>query len=193
MVNFSLLTDDELAQICRNGGEEPWAELMTRYLSVIENCAAQNFNVSPSETDDLISDGVFYGLCNAVKHFDPEKSSFAVFAKRCINNAMLNTVQKRNAQKRIPQPLIVPLDTENPVYESGDLQAQLEIREQLEEIQAAMDKILTDRERQVFILHIKGYTYAEIAEKFGITKKSAESAASRAGSKLKASFKKKGD
>ena len=189
MADYTIMTDDELALACRCDNNAAWNELMTRYLPVIERYAFRTAGASSTEYDNLLSDGVFYGLCNAVKHFDPEKSSFSTFAGRCINNAMLNTLRRRYSQRRLPPELIVPIDSEVAALSDDDMQSQLEIREQLEEIRAKMEKILTKKEKQAFMLHIKGYSFAEVAEKLGTTQKSAETASARAVAKLRACFK----
>ena len=189
MVKYSDMTDDQLVEECKEGNDLAWSELMKRYLSVLDSCAGEFFGAGYSEIDDLISDGIFFGLLNAVKHFDGEKASFATYARRCIRNAMLNTLEQKNAKKRIPRKAVTQLDESIIVRESSDPQQQLEISAQLEEIGEIISKQLTEKEKQAFVMRLKGYGYADIARKLSVTLKAAETAVSRANSKIRASLK----
>ena len=189
MIEYSEMTDDMLVESCASGEELAWSELMKRYSSVLEACASEFYRADDSEIDDLISDGIFFGLISAVKHFDPQKASFPTFARRCIRNAMLNALERRNAKRRVPREALVSLEEEDSLSGQSDLQQRLENDEQLREVMSVVSEKLTEKEKQAFVLRVKGYTYAEIGQKLGSSTKSAESAVSRASAKLRDSFK----
>lgn len=188
MAEYTNLIDDEIAVLCGSDDDDAWSELMRRYLPVIEAYAAKYAVSSPEEYENLLSDGVFYGLCNAVRRFDPGRSSFSTFARKCIDNAMLNTLRRSSAGRRIPAGMTVPIDDEFDIQSSDDLKLRIEIREQLEQIKEQTERILTTKEKQAFLLHLQGYSYNEIAEKLDTTRKAAETASARAAAKLRASL-----
>ena len=189
MTDYSNFTDEQLVSECKAGNEFAWSQLMKRYRPFIERFAVSHFRVPASEIDDFVSDAVFNGLCSAVRHYKPGGPPFSTFASRCIKNACLNTLNRRNSQKRIPLEATVSIDEQaGAISGDYDVQQQLEIRAELREVEAAIARLLTERENEALRLWLDGESHAEIAERLGITRKAAETSVYRAKKKLKAYF-----
>lgn len=158
------------------------ALLIYRYMPLIK-AKARCFKNPCVENDDLISEG-FLGLLSAIRSYNPEKGSFAAFASACISNKMKSAVAKGSANSLLVTPLeesfLEEISDGNPGTE--DL---IILKEQNNELLKQVDKLLSEREREVFYLYISAYSYGQIAEKLGISAKSVDNAITRAKAKLR--------
>lgn len=101
--------------------------LVTENLSLVHYLVRKNFfdDSNKSRYDDLVSAGTM-GLIKASKSYNPEKSTFATFASRCIINEVLmymrvNDKPKRNkitimSLEETPTSLRFTRDTEDLTY-----------------------------------------------------------------------------
>ena len=153
------------------------AMLIARYIPLIKARAAY-FKSSSVERDDLISEG-FLGLLGAIRSYDAEKGTFAAFASTCISNKMKTAVSKNGGN----YPERVSMD-EAKLEEIGDESPSAE--ELL--IEKMTESLLSKREKDVFMLYLSAYSYAQIAEKLGISAKAVDNALSRAKAKLRSAM-----
>ena len=161
------------------------AMLIARYIPLIKARAAY-FKSSSVERDDLISEG-FLGLLGAIRSYDAEKGTFAAFASTCISNKMKTAVSKNGGN----YPERVSMD-EAKLEEIGDESPSAEElliqKEQYDEIEKMTESLLSKREKDVFMLYLSAYSYAQIAEKLGISAKAVDNALSRAKAKLRSAM-----
>ncbi len=175
------LSDNRLAVLAQEN-EAAYSELISRYLFTVRRLAGV-YTSNPSDFDDLVSEGIL-GLMNAVKEFDGGvKSSFSTFAGVCISNRMLTCLKKQG--KIIGhEEGIDGLD----IAASATPESILISREELGEVFAGAQANLSSTEAQVFGLYCRGLEVSEIANKLGISKKSAGNALFRVRTKLRQMF-----
>ncbi len=183
MADYSSLSDEKLASVGINAdGGEKTAELISRYSAAVFSAAARYAGCADYE--ELVSDGMD-ALLNAIAHYDESKGSFAAFANVCISNRMKNTVDRaaRRAARLSDNTELETLTDTAPTPEELVI-----LRESTGEMSRQMSLLLTKLEKRCLDGVILGHSYAEIAEKLGIGKKSVDNAVARARAKLKAAF-----
>lgn len=116
------------------------------------------------------------GLCRAAKLYDVSKGSFSTYAYRAMRGCVINDIRERSAAKRIPENLIDSYNNDICTEDGGIVEYldTLTSNEDLEKevvekvlVESCMAK-LSDRDRLIFNLLIKGYDYREIAKIVGV-------------------------
>lgn len=188
MTDEQLLQDIAIAE--ENGAlsehNKYTAALISKYMPLIK-AKACCFRSSCVETDDLVSEG-FLGLLSAIRSYNPEKGVFSAFAAACISNKMKTAIAKGSANS-----LLVTSVDDAFLEEISDNTPGAEdliiLKEQNDEMMRQVDKLLSEKEREVFYLYLSAYSYNQIAEKLNITPKSVDNAITRAKTKLRNCFK----
>ena len=120
----------------------------------------KKYYAQTSDQEDLISIGTI-GLIKGINSFDPEKGvRLATDAARCVENEILMyfRAQRKSAQDVSLSDYIetgtdgAALSLMDVVCEEGDLLEQVSTRQTVLQLRAAVDKCLTDQERQVIRL-----------------------------------------
>ena len=184
---LSLCSDEELVGRCRRTRLTApcFSELIYRYFPFIKSKAAQ-LCPSPSACDDFVQEGLL-GLISAVKGFDPEKGEkFSAYAYSCVSNRMrsaaagISRLQERENGSDEPQ--AEDLTTPESILISRELFGSLE-------------RLLSRKEYEIFMMYVSGLSCGEIAARLGISPKSADNAVQRSRRKLRAELEgdKKGD
>jgi len=182
-VSAMKVTDEELVGIIRTrpdpmqGGET--ALLISRYSPVIRLKAAKLRN-KDIDTEDLCQEG-YLALFDAIRAYDSSKGAFSTFAGRCISNRMINAAAKARGSLEKADNFDFTLVPDG----STSTDDYLISKEDDTALTEKMLMVLSEKEYNVFRLYLDGYSYKQIAEKTGITPKSADNALSRAKKKLK--------
>ncbi|MDO5572821.1 MAG: RNA polymerase sporulation sigma factor SigK [bacterium] len=157
--------------------------LIERNLRLVAHIVKKYQSVG-EDTEDLISIGTI-GLIKAVTTFDADKGSrLATYAARCIDNELLMMFRTRKKSSRdvsIHEPIgtdkegneISLLD----IIESPpeDIIERMELASDIEKLYDYVDKILTDREKEIIRLRYGLFqgeesTQREIGAKLGISR-----------------------
>jgi RNA polymerase sigma factor (sigma-70 family) len=147
----------------------------------IANQIGQKFNRPPSETEELVSDGIC-GLLRAVDGFDLSRGcQFATFAWPCSSRAILRPLKKAS---RRPKLLQEPDDgsLELLVSDPHDDLAEVDAADLFEHAKANM----TARQRLVVEQLVEGQTLTQIADNLGVTRQAVHQSARQAAQKFKA-------
>ena len=145
---------------------------------------AKKYNNSSEEQDDLISIGTI-GLIKAIETFNIEKGTrLATYASKCIENEILMSIRtnkKNKVQVSLQDP--IGMDKEGNEISLIDVLGtdidyildQVELKVQISKLYEQLDKILTNREKEIILLRYGlttcGYkTQREIAEKLKISR-----------------------
>lgn len=177
------VTDEELIGIIKTQSDPmqsgETALLISRYSPIIRIKAAKLHN-KEIESEDLCQEG-YLALFDAIRGFDDSRGSFSAFAGKCISNRMINAaVKARSALEKAD-------DFDFTLIPDGSTSTDDYLISK-EDNNAVIEKMLTslsELEYNVFRQYLDGYSYKQIAEKMGITAKSADNALSRAKKKLK--------
>ncbi len=171
-------SDEDLVLVSKSD-EAAYSELISRHLATVRR-VARLYSTNPSDFDDLVSEGIL-GLMNAVKTYNGEReASFSTYAYSCVHNRIITAIRKSQRINRCEEN-IEGLELEG--YQSPE---NIVIsREELSEVLLWMENGLSKTEKSAFELYMSGASYQEIADKLGISQKSADNALARVRRKLR--------
>ena len=184
-MNYSLLSDEELVTFCKENNEEALSLLTSRYSEKAKLIALSFKNVH-IETEDLIQEGMI-GFLSAVYSFNGDRgASFSTYAGHCIRNRLLSVVRSTCSKKRIPFDMTVPLQSDSDIRENvPSPEEHIISQKEAEYISSVISSSLSLQEKNIFMLHLTGMTYDEIAKLCSITSKAVDSTLQRARKKLR--------
>ena len=183
------ISDEELINQIRENDPQALNEIIERYKSLIE-IRVSNYFINGAEKDDLMQEGRI-GLFKAIMNYDAKKdASFNTFANLCIERQLINAVKNSNRQKHMPLNNYVSLNGSDDDSSSENIDTVLNNsvedpldtitkEEYMNEINDTLDKNLSDFEKNVLDLLLKGYKYEEIAQKLDSNSKAIDNAIQR--------------
>ena len=185
------------------GGEKAaWAKevLIERNLRLVAH-VARKYQGSGEDMEDLISIGTI-GLIKAIDTFDAGKGRLATYACRCIDNELLMMLRARKKISREVS-LYEPIGTDKEGNEINlldiieqqqpDVIEQMELEENVKKMFLLLDRVLTEREREILILRYglgdEGeVTQSEVGNRLGISRSYVSRIEKKALEKLRKAF-----
>jgi RNA polymerase sporulation-specific sigma factor len=183
--SYNSLSDNKLAQLVKNGGDNALNELSMRYISIIR-FIARRFSAQGYELNDFVQEGLL-GLLYSCKTYDENgASSFKSYMSLIVERRFISIIRKSNAQKAVPDSAIIKIDdltdeiedfTQNP----EDL---IVYKDYLDAVFKKLESLLSKSEYVILMLYGNGLSYKEIAKRRSISEKSADNALQRARRKI---------
>ena len=186
---------------CKAGNKESRNILIERNQRLVAHIV-KKYNTSDKDIDDLISIGTI-GLIKAIDTFDMSKGiRLATYASRCIENELLMLLRGEKKQsKEVYYYEPIGADKEGneinllDIIESVDIDIveNLELKRNIKVLYTLVNKVLTDRERQIIVLRYglgenKEVTQREIAASLHISRSYVSRIEKKALKKLRDSF-----
>ena len=183
-------SDEDIIDYIKNGDEEALSYLLNKYKDLVNSKIGKYFIIG-AEKEDIMQEGMI-GLFKAIKNFDSQKAnSFKTFANICIERQLITAIKSSNRQKH--QPLNSSLSLNINAYENEEessrelieifqnktVEDPLELitrKEYFTEVENAIDKSLSNFEKQVLNRFVNGESYITIAQKLNSPVKSVENA-----------------
>ena len=174
--------------------------LIERNLRLVAHIAKKYQNVD-EDMEDLISIGTI-GLIKAISSFDAGKGKLSTYASRCIDNELLMLLRSKKKSSREVS-LFEPIGTDkegNEInlldiieHEQEDVTEQMELCDNIKKMAGLLDKVLTDREREIIFLRYglatgKEVTQREIGELLHISRSYVSRIEKKALQKLREEF-----
>ena len=168
----------ELAARVKAGNQRAFSELAVQYRPLIEHeCLRRAGRLAVDE----LSQAALIGLYSAACSFDPSLGvTFGAYARVCVSNRI-------DSELRAVRPSNEPLDEENAGTDISPEEAFLSDESYRLRL-ASIDRILSDYEKQVFMLYLQGESYKFIAARLGKSEKSVDGALTRSRAKLRAAL-----
>ena len=189
--NYKDMSDEDLINVIKSGDKFALEFLISKYKELV-NMKVSKFFMIGAEKEDIVQEGLI-GLFKAVKSYNPEKqNSFKTFANLCIERQLITAIKSSNRQKHMPLNSYLSLNTT--AYEEDEDSSLLEVfdahqmedpldtitkKEYYQTVENAIDKSLSDFEKQVLNRYIQGESYVQIAEKLDAPVKSIDNAIQR--------------
>ena len=197
---FKQASDEEIILMYRDGEEDAAGFLMNKYKNLVRKKAGSMY-ILGADKEDLIQEGMI-GLFKAVRDYDMGRDvNFYTFADLCVSRQMYTAVQASNRQKHLPLNTYISIYSQNMSMEEGTEEYDLintlttpkeanpeELvieQENMEQMEHAILRELSELEKQVFELHLTGMNYTEIAKVLGRDEKSTDNALQRMKAKIK--------
>ena len=203
---YENLTDEEIiVEIKDNCDSNALDYLINKYRNFVRAKARSYFLIG-ADREDIIQEGMI-GLYKAIRDFRNDKlSSFRAFAELCVTRQIITAIKTATRQKHIPLNSYVSLN--KPIYDEDsdrtlfDVLSGAEVsdpeelvisQEELIDIEAKMEEILSDLEWKVLMSYLDGKSYQEIAEELDRHVKSIDNALQRVKRKLERYMDNRGD
>ncbi len=170
-------TDMQLANLIRDGDTQAFDALFLRYYTPLCHLAARMLK-SVDASEDVVQDvflRIWTGRANWVLNV-----SVRAFLERAVRNASIDSIRHAS--------YVVRSSESDLGSGRGDMLAELDNRTALENAQEAISN-LPEGSRTIFLLsRVDGMTYAQIAERLGISVKTVETQMGRALKELRKSI-----
>ena len=179
---------------CQNSGENKiknttdssLARQIAAYMPYIQK-KAYLIKMAGLEKDDLVQEGLI-GLFKAIDSYDKQLgTAFSTYAITCINNCINSAVKQAARKKHLPLNGYLSLSTQDGIElkDECSLEDIAISKEEYDALQKKINDDLSDFERDVLALYLRGYDYTALAERLDTTAKSVDNALQRARKKLK--------
>ena len=205
MRKYDQYSDEKVIELCHAGEDTAIDYLLEKYKPLVRKKARTLYLIG-GDNDDLIQEGMI-ALYKAIRAYDPQReSSFGSYATLCIEHQLYNVIKGANRLKNSPLNTYVSLYSPMNQDENGNSRETLadtlqpaELinpedividKENVTDIESAIEKYLSQFEQQVVSLYIDGNDYQQIASILGKSKKSIDNALQRIKKKLSAQTKK---
>lgn len=198
MSKYKTATDEAIIGWIREGDAEAMDYLIRKYTNMVKREARKMYLIG-SDEEDIIQEGMI-GLFQAIRGYEADKeSSFATFAKLCIQRQMYSAVTASNRKKH--QPLNTYVSFDEPAFAEscgfvgdGDQTVEDVIsaaeehtnpekivldREYVGMIESVIVERLSNLEKKVLRLYLEGRSYDDIASELRKTRKAIDNAIQR--------------
>ena len=189
--NYKDMSDEDLINVIKSGDKSALEFLIGKYKELV-NMKVSKFFMIGAEKEDIVQEGLI-GLFKAVKSYNPDKqNSFKTFANLCIERQLITAIKSSNRQKHMPLNSYLSLngtayedDEESnllDVFDAHQMEDPLDTitkKEYYQPVENAIDKSLSDFEKQVLNRYMQGESYVQIAEKLETPVKSIDNAIQR--------------
>ncbi|MGX6591739.1 sigma-70 family RNA polymerase sigma factor [Cetobacterium ceti] len=186
------MIDNSIIRKAKLGDEEAFNEILHEYENLIALKTRKYFIIG-GDRDDLFQEGVI-GLMKAIEAYNDEKASFKTFAMLCVKRQILTAISVDNTYKNklLNQSMSDVYITEDEDF-SYTKQKSLTYydpeelylgKEKIQLLEKYLETLLSPMEMGVFKKLEAGYTYIEIAELIGITKKASDNCIQRIKKKI---------
>ena len=188
---FNKMSDEELIKLIKTGNKSALNFIMNKYKEVV-NIKVSKYFIIGAEKEDIVQEGLI-GLYKAIKNFDADKdNSFKTFANLCIERQLITAIKTSNRQKHMPLNSYLSLnmsayedeeaETVIDVFDSNLIEDPLDTitkKEYYASIEKAIDKSLSNFEKQVLNKFAEGKSYVQIADSLNTPVKSVDNAIQR--------------
>ncbi len=194
--NYNDMSDEDLITLIKSDDKCALEHLINRYKSLV-NMKVGRYYIIGAEREDIEQEGLI-GLFKAIKNFQADKqNSFKTFASICIERQLITAIKSSNRQKHMPLNSYLSLNCNAYDNEEDGNNSNAELYEILNtnliedpldtitqkeyyaNIEATIDKTLSDFEKKVLNQYIQGESYVQIAEKLDAPVKSIDNAIQR--------------
>ena len=183
--------DDNMVFRAKEGDEKSLNHILRKYRNFVRS-KAKPFFIVGADKEDLLQEGMI-GLFKAIRDYDEGKTvSFRAFAELCVTRQIITAVKTSTRQKHIPLNSYIslnkPVNEEDPDKTLMDIMKNSEItdpeqliisKEEMKLIEEKTKEMLSDFEKKVLALYLKGYSYQEISTKLCKDSKSVDNALQR--------------
>lgn len=196
LLYFENKSDEEIVMEAKKGNNRAQEYLISKYESFVKTKSRSYFLIG-ADKEDIYQEGMI-GLYKSIRDFNPEKlTSFKAFAELCITRQIITAIKTATRQKHIPLNTYISLN--KPIYEAEsdrtliDVLSEFKIsnpedliigQEDIENIERAMERVLSDLEKEVLQSYLDGKSYQEIASDLDRQAKSIDNALQRVKRKL---------
>ena len=160
--------DYELVYLAQEGNEDAINLLYKKYKPIIVKKSKNAIVLATHhgiDINDIMQEG-FIGFDEAIRGFSQnETASFYTFAMLCVDRKIANYLRKTTGSrgKVLNDAVAIDETLEKVLGDGTNIESKIMGKDTDNELTIIIREILTDFERKVFDLKIKGYSFEEIA------------------------------
>ena len=177
----------ELIRKVKNGSQVALSALCEHYKPLIEGSVFRFLSESMTVQDreDLEQEALI-GFCSAACSYDTdyENVEFGLYAKICIENALVSFIRSHRRKNRI-QSVSLEGGAVGEMTDEVDILQSLVDREQTSVLVRRINRLLSDYENRVWWMYVSGMSVSKIAAEVGSDSKSVSNAVYRIRKKLR--------
>lgn len=174
-LSYKEMHDKEIVGIINDGDSIALEYLINKYRNLVKS-KAKTYYLIGGDKEDIIQEGMI-GLYKAIRDYDVERlSSFTYFADTCITRQIITAIKTATRQKHIPLNSYISLN--KPIYEGQSDRTLMDTvcsienvdpeylmisSECLNVMEAKLEGVLSELERDAFMSYVDGMSYQEIA------------------------------
>lgn len=197
---YSQMEETKVIDLAQKGDSEAMGFLMEKYKGLVRAISRPMFLID-GDQDDLIQEGMI-GLFKAIQTYHKDKGTFfETFAHLCISSQLYSAIKASNRKKNIPLNSYISIDS----MDNGETEREGESgflldktfvdwqknpeeivigQEAAKAMESRLFSRLSNMEKEVLGLFLKGLTYKEIAESLDKSPKTIDNALQRIKTKL---------
>lgn len=189
------MSDNELVALANDDNQAAFACLLGRYSSMIHTKAVAKSRLCGCDIVDDLSQEAAIGFFHAVKNYDASKGTqFRTYAEVCVENVLISAVRSYVSQKNQPlndhsefvdSEILGSVISYGLSEASGDPEGHVFESESVSRLMETISSELTDLEKAVIGMRIRGFSYEKTAQRLGISVKSVDNAIQRVRQKMK--------
>ena len=189
-MDYSLLSDEKLAQLAQQKDADAMENLINRYRNMVASISRSYF-LTNGDTEDLIQDGMI-SVLRAIESYNG-KVEFKYYVYKCIKNGIFSAIRRSKNSKNQPLDNYISLSG----YVDGDSDKSFILaddnfepeknfinNETAVELKNKITSLLTPIENEIFAYYLQGYSYSDISAKLNKNIKSIDNALQRIKKKL---------
>ena len=174
------LASDEIIERCLNGDQAAWEIIVRLYWRKVFN-VAYKFVGKYDEAEDLTQD-IFLKLYRSLNTFD-RRANFqtwliSVSRNLCIDHYRSVRKERETINRDVDASTLMPVSRDRSAY------AQLELRDRVQLLRAALDTLPPTLRTAVLLRDIQELTYQEIAERLSVPEGTVKSRINRGRTEL---------
>ena len=171
--------DSELCRLCRQGDENAFRVIASRYFLLLKKSASK-YAESAADSDDFLQEGLI-ALHDAAMTYDENAgAAFRTYAGVCVRNRMISALRHQQAMKKKSMVASSIEEAENvPSSPESDPLNAVIMSEELDHFYGFLRERLSSNEEKVLDLYLEGLSFDEIAQRLGVSRKSCDNAMQR--------------
>lgn len=153
------MTDEQLAELCKEGEESAFELLIERYHKHLHNFI-YNYTREEQLTQDIVQETFIKMINNITKYKNKSGAKFSTWLFTIARNTITDEFRKR----RIRDTVSIQ-DNEIEIVQSFEsLEEKIIIKDTLNSINSVIDSLPQDLKNIVFLRYYMGFSYKEISE-----------------------------
>lgn len=174
--NLYHLPDSRLIELSKKNEKAAYV-LVSRYLGIVSEKARVLSRGRPEIREDLEQEGLL-ALLKAVNTYKPENGELSAYLSVCAANKIKTALKKSSRTEFLTDTVVEGYDLDSP-------ERILMEKETVKEIENVIENVLSELEKNVFRLFLRGSSYEQTANQLNISPKTVDNALQRVRRKLK--------
>ncbi len=162
VICLSYTNESNLIELCRQGDEQAWIELIRRYKDLINRYLRSVFlGASPEEIEDLTQEVFFRLIKGDLERFDPAKSRFSIYLGLISTRCTIDYLRSKNFRQH--REYLTTFEDNFPKNPSNDSTEKIILK-------IGLDSLTEEEYSLIYLRYYEKMTMESIAAMKGVNK-----------------------